>query len=368
MILNKRLNKTLLPEDRDAYFSHFRMHEFKNMRIFLLFVSVLYLVFFFSDIFLMDMTSKTFLLPSLRIAFSIMLFLYGLFFNRVSSFRAYQLIVFLMDLTGVAIFFTAMWEYQNPNYLIQSMGMMLLAVVFFMVPGVFLYSVLVSFIALVMFFVSTLLIFNDAPLSSKLAGITYCIITDALCAFSSKRLENHRISKFYTDLEQTVLLKVDPLTHAINRAHTEQYGERYLTECIANKKSFCLAFVDIDGLKIINDTYGHATADTVLIDFVEILQKEIGDVNCVGRWGGDEFLLLFPEKTEEECLAQLHRTMNAIRSHQFQKNIAVTASVGLVTRTSEERLFDLVRLADTLMYQAKSEGRNRIVTMNGPVV
>jgi diguanylate cyclase (GGDEF)-like protein len=124
----------------------------------------------------------------------------------------------------------------------------------------------------------------------------------------------------------------------------------------------CVALIDLDEFKTINDTLGHDTGDKTLSDFAAHLRGAVRDRDIVGRYGGDEFVVLFPAQALDDVCAVLHRLRESWSASSFPP---ITFSVG-VARVAEsdsepERAGQLaMRAADALMYEAKAAGRDRV--------
>ncbi|MGD0272730.1 MAG: GGDEF domain-containing protein [Gaiellaceae bacterium] len=161
------------------------------------------------------------------------------------------------------------------------------------------------------------------------------------------------------DLEEMALL--DSLTGVGNR----RFAEIVLAERLAESKRygwpFALLFIDVDDLKAINDRHGHALGDQVLCTIALTLQGFARTHDFVGRWGGDEFVVIVTG-TEEEGLAVVAERarslveQSGLRTEQVE--IDVTVSIGAVTAKAEDTVETLVQRADERMYRSKATGRN----------
>ena len=127
-----------------------------------------------------------------------------------------------------------------------------------------------------------------------------------------------------------------------------------------------LALLDLDHFKQINDTYGHATGDQALIALTRICQGSIREIDVLARFGGDEFVLLFPETTAGEAQTIMERVRLAVTTQSVDVNhklVALTISVGIAGLASAAMSLDtLIECADQALYQAKAAGRNRVVS------
>ena len=109
-----------------------------------------------------------------------------------------------------------------------------------------------------------------------------------------------------------------------------------------------------------NDTYGHLTGDSVLKDIVAITKENLRQTDFIGRYGGEEFLVIFTEATKPVSLEIANRIRKAIEQHQFIKDIRVTISGGVYEYPGGS-LYDLIHQADINLYEAKRTGKNKIV-------
>ena len=117
--------------------------------------------------------------------------------------------------------------------------------------------------------------------------------------------------------------------------------------------------VDIDFFKTVNDTYGHHMGDIVLEKLSEIIKATIRDADIAGRYGGEEFLIIFPEISEDEAFRAGERLRKNIEAVEFENRIKITISGG-VAEYIEETALELIEKADRNLYRAKENGRNRI--------
>ncbi|MDZ7818176.1 MAG: GGDEF domain-containing protein [Aliarcobacter sp.] len=120
-----------------------------------------------------------------------------------------------------------------------------------------------------------------------------------------------------------------------------------------------LAIVDIDFFKNINDTYGHTIGDIILKEFSNILLKNIRETDYVGRWGGEEFLLIFPQTQDKSAHIIAENLRKIIEKYNFSNNINVTASFGIY-ECKEQNPTKCLSKADNALYEAKNSNRNCI--------
>ena len=162
-----------------------------------------------------------------------------------------------------------------------------------------------------------------------------------------------------------LLAETDALTGLLNRRAIEMMLEREVQRLQRFGQSFSVLMVDIDHFKRINDRFGHAAGDAVLSAVADTLRSQAREVDRVSRYGGEEFCVLLPHTSHEGAALAAERLRDAINQIQIPWDddiITVTVSTGMACATDRhEHLRSLLRRADEALYQAKAEGRNRVV-------
>jgi diguanylate cyclase (GGDEF)-like protein len=157
----------------------------------------------------------------------------------------------------------------------------------------------------------------------------------------------------------------DSLTGLLNRRAIEYLLDREYQRLQRFGETFSLLIVDIDHFKRINDRLGHAAGDAVLCAIAQRLQEQAREVDRVARFGGEEFCVLLPHTLHEGAVLaaeRLREAINQVSINWEDESISVTISTGLATAEDpREPLESLMRRADEALYQAKAEGRNRVV-------
>ena len=151
----------------------------------------------------------------------------------------------------------------------------------------------------------------------------------------------------------------DSLTNAYTRRHMDEACQQELERSRRHGRAMSLLLMDLDHFKAINDSYGHQRGDQVLTEFVRLVKGLLRRPDQLGRFGGEEFMLLLPETPLEEALAVAER----IRLTVDQSTTAphVTVSIGVTTtRHDNDTLDTLLARADKALYRAKAQGRNRV--------
>ena len=157
----------------------------------------------------------------------------------------------------------------------------------------------------------------------------------------------------------------DGLTGIVNRRRFMELAENELVRALRLNRALCIALIDIDHFKQINDSYGHAVGDQALLAWTRICQKNIRVIDLLGRWGGDEFVLLLPETTSAQAQIVTQRVCDALDAEPIDlgdKLVAITISSGIASLAGATDTLDhLLERADRALYQAKAAGRNRVM-------
>lgn len=186
-----------------------------------------------------------------------------------------------------------------------------------------------------------------------------------------RRLEKlTRISDLYqnnlrelTEALREASLK-DPLTDLGNRRYLMERLKEETERCRRKDAPLCVAILDIDHFKRINDGWGHETGDEALRQVAEVLRNSVRQYDAVGRWGGEEFLLIFSETTLDNALQMAERIRQTIEQLVIEHPIGtihLTASLGLTLQYSDDNVSTTISRADNALLTAKRSGRNRTV-------
>jgi diguanylate cyclase (GGDEF)-like protein len=174
----------------------------------------------------------------------------------------------------------------------------------------------------------------------------------------AERAEHLRSEEHWAALERLAL--ADPLTGLSNRRAGERALEREVARARRAKSPFSLALLDLDHLKEINDTHGHALGDDALIQASRILTSSFRASDLAIRWGGDEFLVLLPDVTLEGAVVFAERARAQVESLAIPGVERLTMSAGIVEVGPDEEPRDAIARADAELYEAKRAGRNRV--------
>jgi diguanylate cyclase (GGDEF)-like protein/PAS domain S-box-containing protein len=185
-----------------------------------------------------------------------------------------------------------------------------------------------------------------------IAGLI-CIMVD----ITTKNLLEEQLRKANDILREQAIR--DGLTGLYNHKKSLEMLEAEIKRAKRYNNVLSVLMLDIDYFKKVNDQYGHQTGDDVLVIVSEIIQGNIRETDIAGRYGGEEFLIIFPHTNFEEAFNTAKRINKALKEHKFKEGFKLTISGGL-SEWQGENAAQLIHKADKLLYKAKNGGRDRI--------
>lgn len=181
---------------------------------------------------------------------------------------------------------------------------------------------------------------------------------------SNQRLETEIAHSKELEAELQRQALTDPLTGLSNRRHYEMLFNREHDRCRRHGAALVLGMIDLDHFKRINDNHGHDVGDKVLRFVAEVMQRPLRHSDILGRFGGEEFILILPDTSLQQAEAIAERMRQALENDaliQGDTLIKVTATFGLTqVRAEDSDIQECVRRADEALYEGKRSGRNKV--------
>jgi len=193
-------------------------------------------------------------------------------------------------------------------------------------------------------------------------GQNFCRMSDQLNRRTQELIESHirERNKEYEAEKFEQLAITDRLTGIYNRHKLDMTLQGEIDRSRRNERQFGVMMLDIDHFKKVNDTYGHPVGDIILKDLAQLLLASIRSTDVVGRWGGEEFMIICPETDENGLLNLAEKLRQTVDGHDFPVARHLTVSFGLSINKPDDRIQDIMSRADKALYTAKHEGRNRV--------
>ena len=168
------------------------------------------------------------------------------------------------------------------------------------------------------------------------------------------------MTKERADERSHLLARKDRLTGVWNRIQLEEATQQEMSRLERYGHPVALIMMDLDHFKRINDQFGHATGDMILKGFCDIVHSCIRSTDVLGRWGGEEFVLVMPNSGFASAAQLAERIRSALEQHEFPGGHKITASFGFAVCQSTDTCESWLHRADMALYRAKTAGRNRV--------
>lgn len=189
---------------------------------------------------------------------------------------------------------------------------------------------------------------------------------ELLMARSDMRAAERRIRELEAELARMrELVCEDQLTGCLNRRGLADVLDRELARAERRGSPLCIALLDLDDFKKLNDTHGHCVGDAALIHLVRVVKGALRKMDVIGRFGGEEFMVVLPDTPLEDAMHTMTRVQDELRNQVFMQGearVPVTFSAGVaLCRAGEDQAAPVAR-ADQALYSAKNAGKNRVAS------
>jgi diguanylate cyclase len=189
---------------------------------------------------------------------------------------------------------------------------------------------------------------------------------DMIAARREVQAAETRIHELESELTQmSELAREDQLTGSLNRRGLDDFLEHEFARSERKKTPLCVALLDLDDFKRLNDTHGHSAGDGALIHLVQVIKTALRTMDIVARFGGEEFVIVLPHTPLEAAVQTVTRVQRELTKQIFMYNnerLLITFSAGVALRKSGEEQTALIARADEALYKAKKAGKNRVVS------
>jgi diguanylate cyclase len=174
-----------------------------------------------------------------------------------------------------------------------------------------------------------------------------------------------RVRQLEQELEHvSEQVREDQLTGTLNRRGLDDAMQREISRAQRKHTALCVAILDLDNFKKLNDTYGHQAGDDALVHLATVVRKTLRPTDTVARFGGEEFVIVFAETDEKQAVEAMRRLQRELTKRFFlhdNERLLITFSAGVAALKPNETQESILARADKAMYQAKLQGKNRVV-------
>lgn len=218
-------------------------------------------------------------------------------------------------------------------------------------------------LSIVLFYPDDLLLLTSYTFAFKTRLLLSFLTLTFLAAFYeySRQKSYEKVRHLSSQFEQQA--RHDPLTALLNRRGMGQFLDHEIIRFHRSRKNLSLILVDLDHFKKINDNFGHAIGDKVLVKTANLLRECVRGQDVVSRWGGEEFLIMLPETRIDSAMRVAENLRHKIENSPIaalDSEINLTASFGVCEINGTTPLNRALNLADKALYKAKENGRNRV--------
>jgi diguanylate cyclase (GGDEF)-like protein len=175
---------------------------------------------------------------------------------------------------------------------------------------------------------------------------------------------NRKLSALNKELSR--LSVTDKLTGLFNRVKIDSVLDEEIQKSRRSNRSFCVIMIDVDYFKNVNDQLGHQAGDRLLIELASLLKDGVRRTDFVGRWGGEEFILICPQTNHDDACNLAEALRSTISQHSFGIEGVRTASFGVTAFRAGDSLDNMIARVDAALYKAKSQGRNQVASSDRP--
>ncbi len=280
--------------------------------------------------------------------------------KKIKNFKVLAFIVTVYEVIAILLFLYILDLYDSPDYLIQLMGVMIIIVAIFIIPNVWLNTLIVATLVAAAFIFFSIFEIEGISSMQIWASVFYLIAQIALCSLFTFCFKRYQYGEFLAKNELRSIYSTDTLTKVGNRRKLEDEAEKWMEFCIRHNLQLSLVLIDIDNLKTINDEYGHLAGDSILYETAQVMRSQLRKNDVCVRWGGDEFVLLLPYTDVDEAMKLSERIRVSIANLKINDKVATTCSFGITSMRRGDNLDQILHRADSSMYLAKEHGKNRV--------
>lgn len=345
------------------FFDYYIGRVMRYSRPVILVLSLLNMLFLIPDYFVVK-DLKTFLdISADRIIFFILMSILFIVIKDIKNYTNLAYVITIYEFIASIVFLLIFIHYGNlRNFCIQAFGVMVIILGIFLIPNKWINSLFASSFISITFFILSAYYSKQIQSVEYYAGTAYILIVliiSSVAAFQNSYFNR----KMYAYSKELLNISVkDPLTDIYNRGKFNRELKKWIDYSKRYKAPFSVTIFDFDNFKSVNDTYGHLTGDKVIVGTVNLIKNSIRQTDVFARWGGEEFVLLFPNTSKQQAIKLTEKLRVLISNNKFEEVGNVTCSFGLATFKENDNADTLINNADEFLYIAKRQGKNRVAS------
>lgn len=321
---------------------------------------VIFILFTISDYFFIKSASHfmiIFLIRALFLALSIIL---CFIVRKINNYFRLTSLITVYEIYFYISFLVIINQY-GPIGLMPFFSIMAITLAVYITPNRLIISQIISILFNVFFFIFYTQWIEHIEPAILLKLLGYSLIFMIFGNIQAYLTNYYRRKGYASNRELLRLSVTDPLTGINNRIKFDHELGKWADLSSRYGDPLSLVILDIDSFKKVNDNCGHLIGDNILRNVTLRIKSKIRNTDIFARWGGDEFVILFPNTDISQALEITERIRDCIQKSKYDKVKNVTCSFGLVSLRKNESTESLLQRADELLYNAKAQGKNTVV-------
>ncbi|MFZ5974492.1 MAG: diguanylate cyclase [Bacillota bacterium] len=342
----------------EKYFENNRKSFIKRIKMFLVIAGILYFSFIIPDWFLIHDASLFSQILANRLVIAFLMAVLYKKIGDITSKSTLCLVITVCEIIVSVSFCAIFYQYENPDFLIQAFGLMMIIIIVFVVPNRWIYKNIVALVSFAAFFSLSFFSLKDIEIGELSAAIVYILLVILFSSLNAFSIDHFKRYAYFNNKALELLSNTDPLTGIFNRAKFNAEMEKYMHAHDAESKRFSLIIFDIDDFKEINDHLGHLTGDKVIIELVDTVKQNIRENDMLYRWGGEEFIVFLKDNDTKQAFQVAEKLRKIIEGRMFLGFLHITCSFGVVADMKASSADEILAMGDKYLYMAKAEGKN----------
>ena len=273
----------------------------------------------------------------------------------------YKAVLTAFEFAFPASYFYIVFYSNQFNFLIKCLDVILIITFIFIMPNDWINACSAALFMIISFFIFSLIVQPGLDDNQFFAGVTYISLLFLTGCFASFVVNISERRQYLSRMLLKQLVETDYLTGVNSRVKFDEVCRQLLAVSNQDNTPMCMAVFDIDDFKIINDTHGHIVGDKVLISLSLLVSQNLKGEEFFARWGGEEFVLIFPSSNLEQAVDRINDLREKINAFVFTDGIYLSCSFGVVSALGIDDIDTFFGKADRLMYLAKLAGKDIVV-------
>ena len=322
---------------------------------------IIYMMFFISDYFTIENSKSIMIIFLIRALFLFVSVVVYIAVKKIDNYVNLAYLISFYELLAIIAFIVILYQYEFLTVLsFFSVVAMMLAI--YIIPNKLINSLFIATVLSLSFFIFPAKNIAGIDTAVFLKIIAYDLIILVYCNIGSFLTNFYKRKQFADSRELLRVSITDTLTGIYNRAKFNEELNRWIEYCRRYENPLSLVIFDIDDFKKVNDNHGHFIGDHVLQSIALLIKDIIRNTDIFARWGGEEFVILFPNTEIQQAVEITERIRIFIEKSKYDKVENVTCSFGLVTLRKDEDAESFLKRADNHLYNAKNYGKNIVIS------